>query len=147
MPPGIPPAKRALFVDSKECSGCRLCQMVCSLWHDGAVNLERARLFVLNDEEGGIHYSHNHCRQCQSPECMLVCPTTDAMTVDERTGARVIVEDKCIGCGFCVKACYFNTVGFDSKRNVALKCDLCRGDPQCVKWCPHNCIRYEKAEL
>lgn len=106
----------------------------------------KARLHVVSDEFGDIYYKHNFCRQCQGPECMLVCPIEDAMVVDEVTGARVIVEEECIGCRLCVEACPFNIVGFDFDRNVALKCDLCGGEPQCVKWCPRNCITYKKVK-
>jgi Fe-S-cluster-containing hydrogenase component 2 len=34
----------------------------------------------------------------------------------------------------------------DPTRLVALKCDLCKGDPACVKGCPYNALGFEKPE-
>jgi len=80
---------------------------------------------------------------------MQACPVEEAMVVDEKTGARVIVEDECIGCGNCFRACPFNVEGFIIKQrlkeNVYVKCDLCykreRG-PACVEICPHTALGY-----
>jgi len=30
----------------------------------------------------------------------------------------------------------------DAEAGMPLLCDLCEGDPQCVKHCPENAIRY-----
>jgi carbon-monoxide dehydrogenase iron sulfur subunit len=80
---------------------------------------------------------------------MQVCPVNEAMVVDERTGARVIVEEECIGCGNCFRACPFNVEGsiikHRPKEKVYVKCDLCyrreRG-PACVEICPQNALSY-----
>jgi len=60
------------------------------------------------------------------------------MYVDTKTGARVIDEEKCIGCRRCVEACPFSEsmIVYNPEKNVCEKCDLCGGDPECVKQCP-----------
>ena len=44
-------------------------------------------------------------------------------------------EEKCIGCLACVDACPFGAIQINPDGDV-LKCDLCGGDPVCVKYCP-----------
>jgi len=78
---------------------------------------------------------------------MQVCPVKEAMIADEKTGARVIVEEECIGCGNCFRACPFNAEGsiIRPKENVYVKCDLCyqrEGGPACVEICPQNAVSY-----
>lgn len=80
---------------------------------------------------------------------MQVCPVKEAMIVDEKTGARVIVDEECIGCGNCFRACPFNPGGsiirHRPKENVYVKCDLCyrrEGGPACVEICPQNALSY-----
>jgi Fe-S-cluster-containing hydrogenase component 2 len=34
---------------------------------------------------------------------------------------------------------------FDPERSLALKCDLCGGDPECVKNCPQRAIVFAKS--
>ena len=46
----------------------------------------------------------------------------------------MIDQDKCIQCMECVPGCPFDTV-FVAPTGELLKCDLCGGDPACVKAC------------
>jgi len=55
--------------------------------------------------------------------------------MDEKTGAVIIDEKKCIGCLVCVQACPFGAILVGPGGEV-LKCDLCGGDPKCVLHCP-----------
>lgn len=57
------------------------------------------------------------------------------MYLDQRTGAIVIDEEKCIRCLACLEACPFEAIQV-SPSGEMLKCDLCGGDPVCVKYCP-----------
>ena len=80
------------------------------------------------------------CKQCQSPECLSICPT-GALYINEKTGARVIDPETCSGCKLCIQACpqYPNSpIRYDADRNICVKCDLCDGEPQCVKFCPKS---------
>lgn len=95
------------------------------------------------------------CRQCRRPRCLLACPE-DAIIVDERTGARVILLDRCTGCGACVDACPFDAVVFISKEGmmvrqdkdagVYVKCNLCEGAPKCIEICPTDALTYVEVE-
>jgi carbon-monoxide dehydrogenase iron sulfur subunit len=47
----------------------------------------------------------------------------------------ILDEEACDGCGACVDACPYQAVQVDEERGMALKCDLCNGDPQCISVC------------
>ncbi|PZX12958.1 RnfABCDGE-type electron transport complex B subunit [Breznakibacter xylanolyticus] len=90
-------------------------------------------------------------------DCVDACQF-DAMYMDEKTGLPVIIEDKCVACGACVKACpkiiiqlrkkgpksrriFVSCVNKD-KGGVARKaCEVaCIGCGKCEKVCPHGAI-------
>jgi Fe-S-cluster-containing hydrogenase component 2 len=70
---------------------------------------------------------------------MHACPT-HAIDIDASTGAKIVIDDACVGCKLCVIACPFGTIFFDKKTEVAGKCDLCAGDPACAHACPTDAI-------
>lgn len=115
------------------CSGCRICEIVCSLARTGTVNRYRARLKVVRHPDGT--FFPVICRHCKAPPCLEACPVPGAMYVDNQTGAVVVAEDKCIVCLACVDACPFGAIQVSPEKEL-LKCDLCGGKPVCVKYCP-----------
>ena len=124
--------------NSTVCSGCRLCQLACSLFHYGECNLELASIRVIKDVFYG-EYQVETCRQCKEPQCVSACPT-QAIYVDEKTGAKVIDEKNCTGCRACEEECLFHMIGYIPEKNLCFKCDLCGGDPQCVNNCPYAAV-------
>jgi Fe-S-cluster-containing hydrogenase component 2 len=63
-----------------------------------------------------------------------------------RTGAVLVNEEKCTGCGLCIPSCPIGILKVDPVTHVAIKCDLCGGDPECVKRCPEKALKYIDAE-
>jgi Fe-S-cluster-containing hydrogenase component 2 len=51
------------------------------------------------------------------------------------TGAVLVDREKCISCGKCIKACPGNVPILHPGDNKATICNLCNGDPECVKVC------------
>jgi len=75
---------------------------------------------------------------------MNVCPVK-ALSRDESL-ARVMVDyDKCIGCRSCVAVCPFGAMNFNVIDRKVFKCDLCDGDPQCVRFCDMKAVDYKDA--
>jgi len=132
---------RSILVTIPEvCTGCRICEIRCAFRRYGQYNPSRARIRVTRNDETGADVP-GACRQCSKCPVIAVCPTS-AIFRDEKTGAVVILEDKCKGSGLCVDACPFHTVFIDPTTKLALNCDLCGGDPECVKQCPTKAVQY-----
>ncbi len=123
------------------CSGCRTCEIVCSVYHEGVASSMLSRLQWNKDVMNACVTDILTCRQCAGPECLAACPT-GALHVDEETGARVIDPDVCIGCQTCLDACPAtpSRIRYDEAKGICFKCDLCGGDPQCVKFCPTGAL-------
>jgi anaerobic carbon-monoxide dehydrogenase iron sulfur subunit len=130
--------RKALAVEPKVCSGCRTCEIICSLKHEGKVDLERARIFIKANSFSGS-FIPQVCRQCSDAPCLYACPD-GAIKIQENDGTVVIKEDTCTGCGMCLQACPFKVIRFDSEAKKAFKCDFCHGMPECVRWCPVNAL-------
>ena len=67
------------------CTGCRMCEAICSLSHEGDCCHSRSRIRVMKNDFTG----------------------------------EVIVE-------------------------IRPECDLCGGEPRCLKWCPAGVLKYSK---
>jgi Fe-S-cluster-containing hydrogenase component 2 len=121
-----------IFRDPLRCSGCRRCEIVCSIHHEGRIwpEASRIRVFMLVP---GVDIPHL-CAQCGDYPCVSACPVK-ALSVNEDTGAVVVDREKCIGCGQCIKACPGNIPFLHPGDGKATICDLCGGNPECVKVC------------
>ena len=74
------------------------------------------------------------CAQCDDYPCVGSCPTV-ALSVDPVTKAVIVDKEKCISCGNCIRACPGNVPILHPETNKATICNLCNGDPECVKVC------------
>ncbi len=132
-------AMKKLLSDSNVCTGCRYCEAVCSLVHFSEVNPRLSRIKVMENTEKGTAKIYV-CRQCTKPLCVAACPS-EAMEQDPNTGVIIIKEENCDFCMACVRACPFDSIFILEPRKPPLICDLCGGDPMCVKFCrnyPHK---------
>ncbi len=124
-----------LQIDQLQCMGCRICEIVCGATRT-AFNPTRSKVKIVEKL-----YEHPHvfvCMQCESPACVEVCPEgalykTDTMVAFDK--------ESCTSCFLCVDACPYDAI-FESKNGeYPLKCDLCHGDPQCVRYCPKGVFK------
>jgi Fe-S-cluster-containing hydrogenase component 2 len=120
------------------CSGCKLCELYCSLQHYGVFNPHRSRIRIV-EVATGIDIPVT-CQQCQDPACQAACGF-DAILYDEKLKIVVVDEDKCTSCEACVGACPYGVITMDPVTRKAIKCDLCGGDkPACVDICPSSVL-------
>ena len=93
-------------------------------------------------------------------DCVRAC-TFDAMYMNHESGLPVIIDDKCVSCGQCVKSCPRNLIELRKKakkdRKIYVACSNCdKGGParrackvaciscnKCVKVCEFDAIRIE----
>jgi Fe-S-cluster-containing dehydrogenase component len=137
--------QKVLVIDQQKCTGCRLCEMVCSVFHTGASNPSRARIKVVKWEDVGF-YLPMICNHCEKAYCVEVCPTK-ACHREPDQHQRVIIDKKlCIGCRTCIVACPFGHPFFDIHERVTVKCDYCDGDPLCVSFCEVKAISFTDAD-
>ncbi|MHC4537507.1 MAG: 4Fe-4S dicluster domain-containing protein, partial [Planctomycetota bacterium] len=123
------------------CTGCRTCELACSFKHERVFAPHLARIRIVRVDEEGIDVPTG-CEQCEPAACITVCPTR-AIYVDSVTDGVIIDYDKCIGCKECLTACPFGAIHYNEKTNRFYKCDLCGGEPECVKWCVTGGVKYE----
>jgi Fe-S-cluster-containing dehydrogenase component len=143
MPISVPPPKGVILVNEKMCAGCSSCVFACTLYNEGVAAPSISRIIVDNTRYEEWDNTAKPCHQCVDPQCVRYCPC-NAIKVDEKTGARIIDEERCIGCQECIKHCPYDPprIRYDEIKKKAIKCDLCGGDPQCVKSCPFGALTY-----
>ncbi|MDM8287741.1 4Fe-4S dicluster domain-containing protein [Slackia piriformis] len=130
-------------LDYSQCTGCKSCEMLCSLFHDGVNSPQLSSIKLgIGPIKTMLHEVYT-CQHCTDHPCYNACPKQDeALCIDE-DGIVYVNRDNCIGCGLCVKACPYNPprihVAKLNGKRFAVKCDLCRNiesGPACVRNCP-----------
>ena len=131
---------KVLVFNTDRCTGCGLCELICSLHHTGTCNPERSRIRILRREEKGINIQL-FCQQCEEAACVAACPVF-AINRNESTGAIAIDDELCTQCKDCIKECPFNGIYFDGVEDKIIPCDLCGGDPKCVLFCETRALEF-----
>jgi Fe-S-cluster-containing hydrogenase component 2 len=137
-------AAPSLAIHPEKCTGCKQCELACSWVQTGAFQPSRSliRVHIFDEQASFAPYT---CFQCSEAWCMQACPV-NAIDVDAENGAKIVIDDTCVGCKLCVIACPFGTMFFDKPTDVAAKCDLCAGDPACARACPTDAIEFTVAD-
>ena len=141
---------KMIITDRARCSGCQRCEMSCTLKNDGYVDQHIARVRVWDNYNfgsgvdtndgifGNCQFTVQSCKQCADPQCAKYCPV-HAISADEETGARVVDEEVCVGCGMCTAACPWNMPRISSKTDKSTKCISCG---RCADQCPNGAIKF-----
>ncbi|QJT08694.1 4Fe-4S dicluster domain-containing protein [Oceanidesulfovibrio marinus] len=139
----------AFFVDAKRCIGCFTCAMACKNQYHQEPGVHWRQVYPLNEEI----YPHRErafyslaCNHCENPTCANVCPVK-AYYKREEDGVVVHEQDKCIGCGNCIRSCPYGAPRYNPVLKKAEKCSFCyqRLDaglkPACVQSCPVEALQ------
>jgi Fe-S-cluster-containing hydrogenase component 2 len=133
------------------CTGCGLCDLMCSLYHEGEQGQPLSRGMLVGDRLTA-EFTFHVCRQCVSPNCYEACPLQDrALCIDQATGATYINREHCDGCGACIEACPFDPprIKLHPHMSVAFMCDLCRereAGPICIEYCNFDSLTLESRD-
>lgn len=122
------------------CTGCGLCELMCSMAHTESSDPARSRIRILKREEQGF-FLQTVCRQCEDAACIAACPVS-AIHRNAETRAIEIDGEACVLCEECVAACPFGGIHLDETDQKIIACDLCGGDPKCAEFCETKAIEY-----
>lgn len=135
----------------ERCTGCAACAIACTNENDVGDGLAWRQIATFNEERlpgtGVFHYSLA-CNHCAEPACMYGCPAR-AYTKDATTGAVLLDQDRCIGCGYCAWVCPYDAPQYDKAAGVMEKCTFCSHrladgrEPACVEACPVEALGFE----
>lgn len=116
--------------DFEKCTECRRCSIACAQVKTGAVRMADSRIEIVRrwPELPQIRV----CRfdDCDGHPCVAACPVE---AISDKDGLVLIDRETCTGCEACVDACPHHSIRMHSA--IAVKCDFCGGDPECVKAC------------
>lgn len=129
---------KVLRVDVNLCTGCQSCVMACSLVKEGVFSITKSRIQIHKNESKCFSIP-TICEHCTNPPCIPVCPV-NAISKEDISNIVNIDVDVCIGCGKCKDVCPFDSIII--RDGKAYKCDLCNGDPECVKVCYPYSLQY-----
>ena len=114
-------------VEKEKCSGCHLCELVCSLFHLRTFNVEKSAIRIERDDLNSSLNTPLVCRQCDKMKCL------SKEEADETTEKKTFLWD-----ASRASACPFHALSLFE--GMAYHCDLCGGDPQCTKVCTPGAI-------
>ena len=136
---------KLIGVFHNKCVGCRLCEMVCSLVKEHECSTTKSRIRIIRDEEFGNNLV-SLCIQCADAHCLESCAQGALSRVSE-TGVVLVDDELCNGCEACILACPISAISLDGEKNVVFKCDLCGGDPECIKVCSREALILNDVDL
>ena len=139
-------AQGLLVVNTDKCTGCRRCELNCTLVNDGCVSSYMSRvkvtrnLFASRNDQGLYTedkwtYYPDTCRQCADPACAKACPMK-AIYADDN-GIKRVDTEKCVGCGMCTQACPWHMPTVNPITHKSSKCIQCGA---CVAGCPSGAL-------
>lgn len=82
--------EKVVIFDGDKCSGCRICELVCSMRHHGEYNPKKSLIRIMANEEAGVYVPilDIQCQFCG--ECVEACPL-EALSITE-LGEAVIAR-------------------------------------------------------
>jgi len=127
--------KPLIKFDPNKCAFCKICEQSCAEFHYGKYGTSHARITVVR--RGPLAFRYNMCTRCAKRYCIAACPKR-ALTYK---GGNIVVDPAlCDSLGLCVKACPFHGIRINPETGKPIICDLCGGDPSCVKACPKTAL-------
>ena len=134
-----------MLINTLDCIGCYTCRVSCQR-QNGLVPTE-AFIHFLDSESGAYPHVKTEvvpvqCMHCDDAPCAKACPTSATYVTNE--GIVRVVQDKCIGCKYCMAVCPYQARVINEVTGTVDKCRLCaaelaeQGTPNCS--CVSACL-------
>ena len=104
-----------MVIKTDLCIGCQTCSVACKMENLTLPGCSRTTVKELVDAKWEIGI----CMQCEKPSCVPVCPVQ--ATWKNELGIIVVDQEKCIGCGKCMKACPYQARRINPKKGYFKK--------------------------
>ncbi|HIJ08496.1 TPA: 4Fe-4S binding protein [Candidatus Bathyarchaeota archaeon] len=133
-------ASQFVSCDPRKCTGCDVCEYVCSSEKEKTFNPTKSRIRAIR-----LNTLSNlavACRTCKDAPCVVACPK-DALRLSLENRTIAVDSKKCDGCGWCIAACEYGAVTMHPDTGKAIICDTCNGAPECVQWCPEGALSFK----
>ena len=122
--------------DNDKCVGCDICEYVCSFEKEKVFNPLKSR--IRSVRIGQTFNTAVTCKACKDAPCIIACEEK-AITQNE-TGAILVDDAKCNGCGWCIDACAYGAITLHPNTRKVIICDTCNGDPKCIPICTESAL-------
>ena len=121
---------KKLIADASKCTGCGICEDVCSQTYFKKADKTKSAIRVTKD---GDKYRIYVCDQCG--DCTKMCSSLAVA----RAGNGVVRVSKniCVGCLICVAECLRGFMRYHDDEPVPFKCVACG---LCAKKCPRGVL-------
>ena len=110
---------KKLAADSTKCTGCGICEEVCSKAFYKEIDREKSAIRVTADDKGG--YSIAVCDQCGV--CKEMCQPLALKTT--ANGVVQLNKKLCVGCLVCVGECLRDYMFYSDDLPTPFKCIAC----------------------
>ncbi len=136
------------------CTGCKLCEIACSIEKEGKIWPAASRMRVLQYPPC-VEFPVA-CYLCGADALCISACGENALTLDPATSIILIDTGKCLrtrtdsknmDCVVCAEACPGDAVFFHPVTQEPLICDLCGGDPVCLAECPQKAIHVKGTSM
>lgn len=122
-------------IDEKKCAVCGLCNYVCPF--DAIEHDDNFKKWTINQEK---------CQQCG--QCYNACITSAIVAdPDQEVIAEISINDNCIGCSLCSRACPAHAISGVIKQKFTIDPEKCIKCGYCATKCKKDAITIKKTKL
>jgi len=135
-----------ILTDLTKCIGCQGCVWACKeingLPRNDGANTLSATTWTTIEQRHGVNI-RRQCFHCIDPTCVSACPVAALQKTEQ--GPVIYLEDRCMGCRYCIMACPFEIPKYEWSAVLpkVQKCIMCfdkrvsQGQqPACTSACP-----------